>query len=349
MEQDITDNEQPASEPQNNKCVNCGSSWIEKEFSTPLCADCRKAFIKFPIPPLIKIFSVIIIALVLWGMTRLPDNISMGVHEIRGEKAFEDRQYLTAQKEFKSVVDKLPDYTDAKINFALASFYTQDYESFIEQVNELEGKMIEDQSLYNKLSDAMTRMEKYVPSDSFLVLRKTYADSAGNIPLAEMQKFVSANPDDEYAAIFLASDLFNNKNYKSSDSILSDVLKKDPDHFAALSLMAALKRESDQFDESIAYCDKILSLNKESVYAMSSKCRTFLKLHKDEDALKLAMEADKIIKDDSYNLATLALIYHFANKTKERDEAMAKVKKDTSATRYLEFANDVISNKIKFR
>lgn len=348
MEQDIT-NEQPAGEPQSDKCVNCGSPWIEKGFPTPLCADCRNAFIKFPIPRVIRIFFLIITAVVLVAMIRLPDNISLGVHQVRGEKAFKNRHYVTAQKEYKSVVDKLPDYMDAKINLALASFYAQDFESFGALVGQLEGKMIEDRDLYGKLSYVMSQMEGYVPSDSFLSMRKTYADSAGHIPLAEMQKFVSKNPDDEYAAILLASDLFNNKNYSSADSILMNVLQKDPNHFGALSLMAALKRESGQFDESITYCDNILSLNKESVYAMSSKSRTFLKLHRDEEALRLANEADKIIRDDSYNLATLALIYHFTNRIKERDEAIAKVKKDTSAVALLEFANDVISNKIKFR
>jgi tetratricopeptide (TPR) repeat protein len=349
MEQDITNNEPPAGEPQSDKCVHCGSPWIEKGFPTPLCADCRKAFIKFPIPGVIKIFFLIIIAVVLVAMIRLPDNISLGVHQVRGEKAFKNRQYVTAQKEYKSVVDKLPNYMDAKINLTLASFYAQDFGSFVALIGQLEGKMIEDRDLFGKLSYVMSQMEGYVPSDSFLSMRKTYADSAGNIPLAQMQKFVSGNPDDEYAAISLATDLFNNKTYGSADSILLNVLQKDPNHFGALSLMAALKRERGQFDESISYCDRLLSLNKESVYAMSSKSRTLLKRHRDDDAFRLAMEADKIIRDDSYNLATLALIYHFSNRIKERDEAMAKVRKDTSAATYLEFANDVISNKIKFR
>ncbi|HMK17882.1 MAG TPA: hypothetical protein VK492_06785 [Chitinophagaceae bacterium] len=347
--ENITSHDEVTEKSESNKCINCGSSWIEQGHPTPLCSECRQSFIKFPIPSVIKIFSLVIIAIVFIAMIRLPNNISLGVHEARGEKALKNKQFLTAQREFKKVLKESPEYLDAKINSALSSFYVQDYSSMLNNLNELEGKKIEDQNLYADLLNATSQLSSYFPSDSFLAMQKNYADSSGNIPVNEIQKFVSANPDDIYASIALSSSLFDKKEYLIADTILSNVLNKMPTHLTALALMATLKRELNQFDESIAYCDKLLSINRESIYGMSSKSRTYLKMQKDKEALKLALEAREISEDDLYNLATLAMVYHFNNMIKQRDEILANAMKDSLSQTYFEFANDVISNKVKFR
>lgn len=347
--EDIASHDEITEKPESNKCINCGSSWIEQGHPTPLCSECRQSFIKFPIPPVIKIFSMVIIAIVLIAMIRLPNNISLGIHEARGEKALKNKQFLTAQKEFKNVLKKSPQYLEAKINSALSSFYIQDYSSMLKDLDELEGKKIEDQNLYADLLQATNQLSNYFPSDSFLAMQKIHGDTSGNIPVNEIQKFVSANPEDIYASIALASSLFGKKEYLTADTILSSVLNKMPAHLTALALMSTLKRELNQFDESIEYCNKLLSINRESIYGMSSKSRTYLKMQKDKEALKLALEARELSEDDLYNLATLAMVYHFNNMTKQRDEILAKAMKDSSSQTYFEFANDVINNKVKFR
>ena len=347
--EDIRDDDQAIQEHGENKCVNCGSSWIEQGHPTPLCSDCRQSLIKFPIPSVIKVFSLGILVIVLIAMVRLPANISLGIHQARGEKAFRNKQFLTAQREFKNVLKETPQFLEAKINSVLSSFYVQDYASLITDLNELEGRQIEDQNLYAELSKITTQLSNYFPSDSFLALQKIYADSSGNIPISEMQKFISANPEDQFASIALASSFFDKKEYLFADTLLLNVLIKTPTHLTALALMTTLKRETNQFDESISYCDKLLSLNKESIYGMSSKARTYLKMGKDKEALKLASDAKEISNDDPYNLATLALVYHFNNMTKQRDEIIAKAMKDSLTQSYFEFASDVINNKVKFR
>jgi len=347
--EDITNDSGGTEKQEKNKCINYGSSWIEQAYPTPLCSECRQSFIKFPIPSLIKIFSLVIVAIVLIAMVRLPNNISVGIHETRGEKALKNKQFSTAQREFKNVLKETPHYLDAQVNSALSSFYIEDYSSMLNNLNDLEGKKIEDQDLYADLLKATNQLSSYFPSDSFLAMQKIYADTSGNIPVKEMQKFVSANPDDIYASIALSSSLFDKKEYLTADTILSKVLNKMPDHLTALELMSTLKRELNQFDESIAYCNKLLSINTESIYGVSSKARTYLKMQKDKEALKLALEAREINNDDLYNLATLAMVYHFNNMTKQRDEILAKAMKDSLSQTYFEFANDVISNKVKFR
>jgi len=346
--EDIT-SDQPIEQTEPNKCANCGSSWIEQGYPTPLCSDCRQRFIKFPIPGLIKLFGLAIVAIVLISMIRLPQNISLGIHKARGEKAFKNRQYQTAQDEFGSVLKTAPQYTSAKMNRAMSSFYLQDYKSLLSDLGELEGKEIENQGLYSQLVNISNQLTDYLPSDTFLTMQQASADSSGAIPVKKLQNFIAKKPDEVYALLALASSYFNTKEYTLADSILSGILKKDPGHLTALALMTTTKRELNQFDESIEYCDKLISLNKESIYGISSKARTFLKMQKDKEALKLALQAKEIKKDDPYNLATLALVYHFSNMMKQRDELISRAANDSTTSSYFEFVNDVITNKIKFR
>lgn len=347
--EDITSYDHPPEKNEPAKCASCGSSWIEQGYPTPLCSDCRQRLIKFPIPPLIKVFAVVILAIVAIAMIRLPQNISLGIHNGRGQKAFKNKQYLTAQAEFNTVLDVAPQYTEAKMNRALASFYVQDYKSLISDLGELEGKEIEDEDTYAQLVRMSNQLTNYLPSDSFLSLQQVYVDSGVAIPVKELETFVSGNPNDVYALLTLASSYFDLKEYARTDSMLSIILKKDPEHLTALALMTTTKRELNLPEESIQYCDKLIELNRESIYGMSSKARTFLKMHKDKEALQLALEAEEIKRDDPYNLATLALVYHFNNMTRERDEIIIKASNDSTARTYFTFAKEVIDNKVKFR
>jgi len=347
--EEVTTTEQPVEQNDPNKCANCGSSWIEQGYKTPLCCDCRQGFIKFPIPLSIKIFAGVIVAIVLIAMIRLPENISIGIHNARAQKAFENKQYLTANAEFGNVLKTSPQYIPAKINHAVASFYVQDYKTLLSDLDELEGKKIEDQDQYSQLLDVSNKLTNYFPNDSFMAMEKIYADSTGDVPIKELQNYVSKNPEDIYALLALASTYFDLKEFSLADSALISILKKDPGHLTALALMTTTKRELNQFEESIQYCDRLLSLNKESIYGISSKARTFLKMGKDKESMQLALQAKEIKKNDPYNLATLALVYHFSNMPKQRDELISQAKSDSTMSSYFEFVNDIISNKVKFR
>ncbi|HEX8462503.1 MAG TPA: hypothetical protein VF623_13780 [Segetibacter sp.] len=84
---------------------------------------------------------------------------------------------------------------------------------------------------------------------------------------------------------------------------------------------------------------------------MSSKARVLLMMHKDDEALDLAKKADKLDESFWYNRATLAIIYHYIHKAKERDAIIsaAKASKDSSVMEYMQYAIDIIDNKEKLR
>lgn len=349
MGTDIIDADSNSIESASNQCASCGSSLIEPGHATPLCYDCRAKFIKYPIPSVIRIFSLALLIVVGISLFRLPENISMGIHQSRGEKALKSKKFLTAEREFEQVVKKAPNYIEAKADLIIAAYHNQDYSLLFENFSQLEGKLIEDESLYQELTSISNRVSVYFPGDSLLAFQKDKTDSAGNIPIDDLLNYYSANPEDYYALLLLASAYYDKNDYEKSDSILLKVLDKYPDHINALRLMTSSKREQNQYDESFAYCEKMLALNSEDTYAMSSKSRTLLKSGKDKEALKLAKEAEEINKNEPYNKATLVLAYHYNNMIKERDEILNKTKNDSTTMFYMTYASDIINSKVKFR
>jgi hypothetical protein len=127
------------------------------------------------------------------------------------------------------------------------------------------------------------------------------------------------------------------------------VLAFDRNNQNALAMKIPLKREMLQFDSSYYYANRILKINKQSLYALASKVRTLLKEKKDEDALKLAEYTYNMNKRDLYSMSSLAMAYHYKNDTAKRDAIIAAIEKDSTAASYSTYVKDVISGKENFR
>jgi hypothetical protein len=117
--------------------------------------------------------------------------------------------------------------------------------------------------------------------------------------------------------------------------------------FPALALKITAKRELLQFDSAHFYAEKLLAVNRQNVYALSTKARILLKQKKDQEAL--AKQGYQLNDQDGHSTATLAMAYHFTNDTKGRDALLKKAESDTTIAEYITVAKDIISGKESFR
>lgn len=328
-------------------CEQCGSSLILHGHTTPLCNDCRQEFLKYPIPIWIKCFGIAVLTLMLYCCINFPSNLNLGLSIERGKRAEQEKRYVTAQREFSKAADLLPDDIDLQCHLALAAYHNMDLNAFSLIAEKLEGKSVTNNRLYKQVDQAMTKFAGYMPKDSMLDLMKVYNNV---IPDQTFRKYLRKHPEDMYGHFSYASILFDHNRFKLSDSLLQLILKKDPDYFPALRLMASLKRETNEFAESDRYNDKLLSINREAGYALASKARTRLKQKQDGEGLRMALQSVELDKDDPYNTATLILAYHFNGQLQKRDELIAACKQnnDTSAE-FVQYAADVINGKVPFR
>jgi tetratricopeptide (TPR) repeat protein len=338
--------------PEENKgCINCGHPVVVKGFPNALCESCRDNLIKYPIPKGIKIFAAAIAVVFLFSMYKIPKDIMLGIHLDKGNTAIEEKKYLTAQKELEKVVDKIPGNLEAESNLLIAAFYNEDFKTYSKIFTRLTGKNFEDESLYKRVENVTTEVNTYFPSDSFANILKRYDNDASKIPDTTLKNYIKAFQEDPYPAMLLANRLLDAKLYAAADSVTSKILITNPAHIPALGMMAVLKREENKPDESIMYCDKLLAMNKESVYAMSSKARTYLKEKRDAEALSLALKCHQMDENNYHAAGSLVLAYHFTNKIKERDALLNKIDqlKDSIPALSIQYVKDIVSGKESFR
>ena len=332
-------------------CIQCGNSKIAEGHPNDLCADCRDHFVRYPVPQWVWLFTGGIGVLLLFSVINLPKNLSLGIDLERGKKAVNQHKYLTAQKELESFTRAVPESEEANAYLMIASFNNLDFDPMIRAYKRVENKSIEDDDLYNKVSSLTNTLNNYFPSDSLDSFYTKYKPEDTVAMFTGLKDYVAAHPDDLYAQSNYGSHLMDEEQYVAADTVYTKLLHEQEDYLPALFAMTTIKRLEDKPEEAVAYSDKLLAINKENVYAMSTKARALLRENKNDEALKTALAAASIKKNDRYNTATLALVYHFNKMEKEKREVIQTkmIDKDSSALSYYQFAFDVINRKKEFR
>ncbi|MDB5128472.1 hypothetical protein [Mucilaginibacter sp.] len=336
-------NPETDNKPEIPVCPNCNSTDILHGYPMPLCHDCRAKLINYPIPLWVKLFGAGICIVLIISLIWLPKNLTAAISLSRAEKAEKNLDFVTSQRELEKALKIVPTSVDILEHLMIASYYNNDLLTLNDASIKLQNKPIEDTAIYNKLSYIIDETKLYAPSDTFAKTFQQYKD--GIVPDAALSDYVSKNPSDIFAMYSLASSYDDKKQYKAADSLLSKVLTIDNEFIPAINFKTKIKRAIDQPDSSIFYCNRILALNRQSVYGISAKARTLLKIGKKQEGLNLAKQGYQLDKNMTYNLATLAIAYHLNNDLKARDAIIKTTDKDTTTAYYMNFAKDFISNK----
>ena len=332
-------------------CINCGHPVVVPGYPNALCADCRQRFIKFPIPNWIKIFGAAIGLIFLFSLYKIPRNISLGIHFEKGKTAITEKKYLTAQRELEIFLKKVPRNLEARCYLLIASFYNEDYETSGKMFEQLKDQNIEDKDLVSQVEQTLQFGQPYFANEKFSALLKEYDNDVMKIPRQRVKNYLDSNKDDIYAATTYVQITGIEDKQVNSDSILTAILKLNPDYTPALFLASAQNRLNKKFEASIENCDRMLNINKESPAAFASKARTLLWMKKDKEALENATAAVDLDPHHPYMEATLLMAYHFNQKQKEEEELRKKMaaNKDSIAIETYKYAFDVISGKEPFR
>ncbi|MCJ8208760.1 hypothetical protein MUY27_03510 [Mucilaginibacter sp. RS28] len=329
------------------KCINCGSLEILSGYRNNLCAECRTAMINYPIPNWVKLFGVGILAVMLISMIWLPGNFKAALALSRADKAEKNHYYLTAQRELEVARKAAPNSIDVLADELIAAYYNNDLETVAKTGDLLAGKEFEDSIKLHRINYISTELRNYSPSDTFKTTFSKYKNQI--VSDTVYRNYVNTHPDDDYAKIFLANIYMEKEYYLNADKLLSNVLLNDAEMIPALNDKVMVKRELNQLDSSLYYADKLLNINRESLYALSSKARTLLKMKRNKEGLELALKCLSLENNFPYNQATLALAYHFNKYYNQRDELLNRSGTDSATISYMQFARDVISNKVKFQ
>lgn len=254
-----------------NGCVNCGNPAVLKEYPTKLCSECREKFIRFPVPKWLWAFAGALGLLLVFSLFSLPENIAAGIALEKGKKAEKRHLYVTAQREFKKVIEKEPSYVEAQSHLMKAAFYNLDFGTFGMALKSLEKKDIEDRELFSELDQLVVKSGNYFPKDSLQQLTNRYDSLKTDLPDNVLLAYIIEHDTDVYAKFMYTSRLYDKKNYAVCDSISYKILETDPSFIPTLSLLTSSERETGNYPASVKYCERLLDINSEYSFAIGSK------------------------------------------------------------------------------
>ncbi|WP_345949756.1 hypothetical protein ABDD95_23190 [Mucilaginibacter sp. PAMB04274] len=323
-------------------CAQCGSEAILAGHNARLCAECRNMFIKYPVPMWVKLFGAGVVILMLVSLALSPQNFKATIALSRAEKQEKAHNYVSEQQELQQALGIVPNSTEVLAHMLIASFYNGDFDTYGRVLDKLNGKEFDDKELLKEVDDLTAYTADYYPSDSLTKLTKRYPQG---VPNAVYEQYIKTNPSDLFAQYSYTSGFFAKENYVKSDSLLRQIISVNPHHMYALFMLSITKRELNQLDSSVHYCNRMLDDNHQSVMALSSKARTLLKQKHLKEGMGMALQADRLDPKFYYNKATMAIAYHLNHNIIERDKLVKQAEKDTVLAGYMSYANELISGK----
>lgn len=340
--------------PAGRDCANCGQSALPGDHPTPLCADCRAQFLRYPIPHWIRAFAGAVIILVVYSLFTFPKDLSAGIALEKGKKAEKEKKYITAQREMEKVLEKIPRNVEARGHLVIDAFYNQDYETMGTQLENVRYSNFDDHDLVGQIEYVISKASPFFPdsTDPFITFKIGHEDME-RIPDTAWVNYMRKHPRDIIALATYGDLLFKENEFDQCDSCMRELLTMDKEFVPALRTLSSIKRQQHKLDSALYYNDQLLSINKELPDGLASKARTLLMQKKDRQALAIAEEACRLGKDDVYSQVTLIMAYHFNNRMQDRDALVKKVTAavaaDSSYQETFQYAMDVITNKEKFR
>src|ERR1043166_7426539 len=120
-------------------CKLCGQP-PEEAYTMALCADCRTKLTRPPFPLWIIAASVLILLLLVYSMTQAPAAITAAVAFERGRKDEARREYREAEQEYKKVVTRFPESTEAVARLGISAWRAGDPREAAQAFESLEGR-----------------------------------------------------------------------------------------------------------------------------------------------------------------------------------------------------------------
>ncbi len=265
-------------QPDQQICSNCRQEPALEGYPNPFCANCRNNFIKYPIPKWIYGFGAIILLVMALSIIRIPPYIHTAIEFGKAQNAMKAHKYFTAQNHLKTVLQNAPAFNNGKASMFIAAAYNFDVDVARQMFTEINGVNVDiDEDLETEARTAMNFVSAMLANDTTIGDRLEAAskdNSAGLLRLFQEVDSSAIDIDTKLMSEYRIADRFYDwQNFDSCKLILNRILLVSPTHYAALQLMAATDRHLKLFDEGLAYCDKILQLNRENVNAIFLKAR----------------------------------------------------------------------------
>lgn len=320
----------PESKATSTSCVNCDHPFVEPGHPTPLCRECREALIKYPIPRNLWIFAGVITMVMIINLLKLPAYIQQAAHLIRAERAVEEHNYLTAQREAAFVLKEYPEHIAAHSYNLIASAYNFDMDSYALSSAFLENKTYIVENLVVQCNGATEYLRRLNCDDTLLLAQ---LDIVVTLPLRQQIQFFDSVAASQqtfanvaHCGAVIGEMMLDNEQLPESRQILEKALEANPDHYFATLYYSSVLRKMGELDKADSVCNILLDHNHQDAFAMSAKARVMLRKKKLEAAEELARDAIHLDSLSAHALASLALVLDAKGKKADSRELLLSVR-----------------------
>ncbi len=319
--------------PQDNSpktCIGCKTAPAMEGYPNPLCHECREKYIKYPVPKWIYAFAGGILLVMLFSMTRVPVYYRLASDYGKAKKAIEARNFMTAEKYLKKVLETVPGYEEAKAYRLIAACYNLQTELAKSLYSDLQYKKLDiDGSVRIKTEQAIEFLGDLYEFDTTFPKKLSVAlkDSAAGL----MNLYAQIDTThEEYLAVselLIADKLYEMDRIVDCDTILTRLYRRRPDFYGGYGLLSAVNRRLGNFDEAIANCNMLLQVNNEDVGTIALKARIELARKNLKKAAEYISVAEAIDPRNHYLLEARTLLAYFKGDMPKSRQLLAELNK----------------------
>lgn len=140
-------------------CHSCGSEYVEPEYKTYLCYDCRTKLSKRKITLPAAIFAILILLSSIGGYYNIVSRVDDKISYERGKRYLKEKNYIEAEKYLSKFSEKFSDDSYLQSWLFIAQIYTQKYSEALDTYKKIEGKEFYDKELVEEIKEAASILE----------------------------------------------------------------------------------------------------------------------------------------------------------------------------------------------
>ncbi len=141
-------------------CHSCGSDYVEPEYKTYLCYDCRTKLSSRKIALPAAIFAILILLSSFVGYYNIVERVDDKISYERGKRYLKEKNYVEAEKYLSKFSEKFPDDISLHGRLFIAQVYVQKYSEALDTYKKIEGKEFYDKEFVEEIKQAASIFEK---------------------------------------------------------------------------------------------------------------------------------------------------------------------------------------------
>lgn len=328
-------------------CLSCEKEEALKGYPTDLCEECREEFIKFPVPLWIKMVSIIILFIMLFGLISFKNPLTAAVNYERGLNAEKELKYVTAQIAYKKALKKFPKSQLLKSRLFISLVKGDDLAQAEKIYDEIMKMEYSDDDLFNEVQSAVDLYGKsfFLTEEIEKIIKNQNLSLSQKISGLENLSKSNKNGNMYGTYYYLGEGYFANQEYEKSIEALNNAYNLNKDFYFLKISTAAAYKELGNYEKAKKELDVIFKFNKE--YEPSYVYLSFINLreHNYKDALINAEKAYSLNKNDLDAVEAIVISNHYLKNEQQKYKYMEILEKNNFYG--IDRTKDILSGKIK--